>query len=65
MNEGDPNYYSYYDSAEGLQIDKKRVDQELKKHSILPGSKEYVDIWKELGQKPKYDAQKVLDLLGY
>ena len=60
MNEGDPNWESYYDSAKGLQIDKKRVEQELKKHSILPGSREYRQIWNDLGNKPKYDAQKVL-----
>lgn len=56
---------TYFGSAKGIKIDRKRVDQELALHSVLPGSKEYNDIWKELGQKPKYDAQEVLGLLGY
>lgn len=58
---------TYYDSAKGIKIDKKRAEQELKRQGHEPNSPE----WKETMQlffgkgQTKIDAQKFLAHLGY
>lgn len=52
---------TYYDSAEGFIITKERAIQELRKHAI-DDPKEFFD---DMGERDSYDAQKVLDWLGY
>jgi hypothetical protein len=52
----------YYSSAKGTKISKKRAYQELKDHGL---EQNWGDFIEELGVHPAYDAQKVLDWLGY
>ena len=53
---------TYYETAEGMQITHKRALQEIGKHSLL-GDLEY--FYQELGKQDAYQAQDVLDWLGY
>ena len=55
---------TYYESAKGLYISKKRALLELKNHGI----KSQFDIdefIEDLGNKERYSAQAVLRWLGY
>jgi hypothetical protein len=52
---------SYYDSAEGLTITKARALHELRKHGIVDTS----EFLSDMGDHETYDAQAVLDWLGY
>jgi hypothetical protein len=53
---------SYYESAEGVQITRERALQELEKHGVLLD----VDLFfEECGRRETYDAQEVLQWLGY
>ena len=56
---------TYYESAKGAKITKKRAIQELQSHGIENNSEGFSLFLKELGDKPEYKAQKVLDWLGY
>ena len=51
----------YYESAENHTITKQRAIQELRKHGI-EDTNEFFD---DLGSKETYDAQAVLEWLGY
>lgn len=51
---------TYYDSAEGMVISKKRAINEVVKHSCS-----VEDFLVEVGDKLEYDAQEVLRWLGY
>ena len=55
----------YYESAEGLIISKKRALQELASHCVT--SDEDIEFFFEWigGERDYYDAQEVLDFLGY
>ena len=56
------DYMTYYETAEGMQITHERALQEIGKHSLL-GDLEY--FYQELGKQDAYQAQDVLDWLGY
>ena len=51
----------YYESAENVTITKQRAIQELAKHGIEDTS----EFLKELGNNETYQAQTVLEWLGY
>tara|TARA_R110001592_G_scaffold32260_9_gene113184 strand:- start:240 stop:404 length:165 start_codon:yes stop_codon:yes gene_type:complete len=51
----------YYESAEELTITRKRALQELKDHSC----EDIEQFFEDLGDLEEYDAQKVLNWLGY
>ena len=53
---------TYYESAENIQITHKRALQELKKHGLLEDVKMF---YEECGRRETYDAQEVLQWLGY
>ena len=50
----------YYESAEGEVISQRRARREVEAHGLYFG-----DMLEELGVKPTYKAQDVLDWLGY
>lgn len=52
---------SYYESAEGVTINKKRAIHELREHSVT----DINEFFEEVGDKAEYDAQEVLSWLGY
>ena len=56
-------YLSYYQSAEGIEIDKARVIKELTKHGC--SQEEIKQCFEELGAGPMWNAQDVLGWLGY
>lgn len=52
---------TYYESAKGQTITRARILQELKSHGV-------VEVWaffQEYGEHATYDAQAVLQWLGY
>lgn len=53
-------YESYYDSAEGETIKLSRAIQEVKAHDAST-----TDFFAECGYRGHYDAQAVLNWLGY
>ncbi len=55
---------TYYQSAEGITIDRKRALRELAKHGIEAGSEQYWLFLAECGDGP-YRASDVLEWLGY
>ena len=55
------DYLTYLESSEGINITKNRALKELKDHGVL----DYVDFFKELGNKKTYKAIDVLLFLGY
>ena len=54
---------TYSESAEGIQISKKRAIQELEKHGI--DSIGRIEFFQELGDNSTYAAEDVLIWLGY
>ena len=54
-------YADYYSSAEGITITKARALKELTMHGIVDPS----DFFAEMGDHEMYNAQAVLDWLGY
>lgn len=54
---------TYYDSAEGVNISRARVVQELKRHGVPEN--EHAEFFAECGERTEYDAQQVLNWLGY
>ena len=54
----------YYESAEGIEISKKRALLELKKHGI-ESCFDIDEFYEDLGNKERYSAQAVLRWLGY
>lgn len=52
---------TYYDSAEDLMISQARAFDELAKH----GCQEIQQFLDDMGDKEEYEAQKVLEWLGY
>jgi len=54
----------YYESAEGISISKQRALLELKKHGI-ESVFDIQEFFADVGDKERYDAQEVLDWLGY
>ena len=53
---------TYYDSAEDVEITKDRAYQELKKHGVEGDWSLFLS---EMGDSATYDAQEVLEWLGY
>lgn len=51
---------TYYDSAEGITITKTRAIQECAAHGVSA-----LDLFVDIGERDEYDAQEVLDWLGY
>ena len=54
----------YYDSAEDITITQDRALQELARHGIT-SDEDILEFFADVGKKQEYDAQKVLDWLGY
>lgn len=50
----------YYESAEGQEITQARAKQEVQKHTA-----DWNEFIKDVGDKELYDAQDVLNWLGY
>jgi len=64
----------YYDSAEGLTISRERAIQELINHGCIPQDNgdfadtregDFCEFFNEMGDHAEYDAQAVLQWLGY
>ena len=55
---------TYYESAEDTQLSKKEALLELKWHGITHPD-DIACFLKEVGDKKEYEAQEVLDWLGY
>ena len=53
-------FFTYYDSAEGIEIIRKRALQEIAKHGADTN-----EFFTDCGDKETYDAQAVLGWLGY
>jgi len=53
---------TYYESAEDIQITHKRALHELKSHGVLEDVEMF---YQECGRRETYDAQEVLNWLGY
>jgi hypothetical protein len=53
---------AYYESAKGTTITRKRALKELDKHGVLCDSESF---YRDLGLKETYNAQDVLNWLGY
>lgn len=51
---------TYYDSAKGQTITKKRAIKEVLDHGC-----ELSEFFEDMGNKPHYNAQNVLNWLGY
>lgn len=54
---------TYFESAEGITISKKKALEEIVKHGV-PMS-DITVFFSEMGEKEEYDAQAVLLWLGY
>jgi hypothetical protein len=54
---------TYYESAEGIEIDKARVILELKRHGC--SEEEIQECFEVIGPGPMWDAQDVLRWLHY
>ena len=54
---------SYYESAEGQTITLERVKLEFKRHGQT--EEDFEQFIKDLGLRPLYYAQEVLEWLGY
>ena len=52
---------TYYESAEGVEITLQRALQELRNHGVDDPE----EFFSAVGQSPTYQAQTVLDWLGY
>ena len=52
---------TYYESAKGVTITKQRAMRELSDH----GEDQIQEFLNEFGDRASYNAQKVLDWLGY
>ena len=57
------DYMSYYESAADIEITYRRAMKELDNHGIPENEKEL--FLEELGRKEIYQAQDVLEWLGY
>lgn len=60
------NYYcnmndTYYDSAEEIKLSQREAFNVLAQH----GCQEIDEFFQDMGDKEEYDAQKVLEWLGY
>ena len=53
-------FETYYDSAEGITITKQRAMQECQRHDVCAS-----EMFEDIGERDEYDAQEVLDWLGY
>lgn len=51
---------TYYDSAEGVTITKERALKEVRDHGC-----DTQEFFEDMGEHDTYNAQKVLDWLGY
>lgn len=51
---------TYYESAEGELITKARAVQECRAHGV-----DAAEMFTDIGEREEYDAQEVLDWLGY
>jgi hypothetical protein len=56
---------TYYDSAEDLTITQERAFEELAKHGCQDIHQFILDMGDNMGDKEEYNAQKVLEWLGY
>lgn len=52
---------TYYDSAEDIQLSQSEAFNVLAQH----GCQEIDQFFQDMGDKEEYDAQKVLEWLGY
>ena len=56
---------TYYDSAEGITITRERAFQELEAHGHPLDFRGLREFFRECGNAPRYNAQRVLEFLGY
>lgn len=56
---------SYYNSAEGVTITRERAFRELQDHGHPLDSRGLLEFFLECGNAPEYEAQHVLEFLGY
>jgi hypothetical protein len=56
---------TYYESAEGVTITRERAFQELKAHGHILDFRGLREFFRECGNAPRYNAQRVLEFLGY
>lgn len=54
----------YYETAEGITISKHRAIKELEKHGIVD-EEDISEFFNDLGDNVTYEAQTVLEWLGY
>ena len=54
---------TYYESAEDTLITRKRVIEELEEHGVVEEDQDL--FFEETGNRTVYDAQEVLEWLGY
>ena len=52
---------TYYDSAQGIVLSQEEAFSVLAQH----GCQELDEFFQDMGDKEEYDAQKVLEWLGY
>lgn len=55
---------TYYESAEGEVITRARAIRELRRHGV-GDSDTIAQFYAEVGEREEYDAQEVLNWLGY
>ena len=56
---------TYYESAKGVTITRERAFQELKAHGHILDFRGLREFFRECGNAPRYNAQRVLEFLGY
>lgn len=56
---------TYYESAEDVQISRKRALKEIGAHGHYLCTMDAAQFFEECGDRESYDAQEVLNWLGY
>jgi hypothetical protein len=56
---------TYYESAEGVTITRERAFQELEAHGHPLDFRGLREFFRECGNAPRYNAQRVLAFLGH
>jgi hypothetical protein len=53
---------TYYESAKGITVTRERAIKEIKEHGLLDSINDFYD---DYGKREQYEAQDVLNWLGY
>lgn len=56
-------HMTYYESSEDIIITRRRVIEELEEHGVTDEDQDL--FFEEIGNRTSYDAQEVLEWLGY